>query len=94
MADSENSRTLPAITRRKIPCAPAALAVGAGISFAASASASPAPIEDADPFYLQLSDLRWDAEVQLCKSRFLEVEIRLPDARTSMRVEAENQAAV
>ena len=81
MADSETSRLLPAITRRKLLYAPTALAIAAVTpSLAAAASSAPpaavspdfdpvlpvfADWRAADALYLHLSGLRWDAEVEL-----------------------------
>ena len=107
MIDSENSRTLPAITRRNLLYAPAAFALPAAIPFAsAAASTADTTVNDPNPIlqlfadwqvvharYLELSDLRWDAEVALFrKAEFPEVEIRLPDGRTFSAVTEEEIA--
>lgn len=108
MTDSENSRTLPAITRRNLLYAPAVFAIPAGIPFASLAAASsfdgaatgPDPLLQlfaewhvAHNRYLELSDLRWEAEVALFrKAEFPEVEIRLPDGRTFSAVTEEEIA--
>jgi hypothetical protein len=77
VADSENSRTLPAITRRKLVYAPKALAVTTCMRVAGKASASMA-IDQRDPVLrlfadwqatqglcLHHSDFGWGAEVEL-----------------------------
>ena len=104
MADSENSRTLPAITRRNLLYAPAAFALPGVIPFASvAASTAETSVNELDPVlqlfrdwqvvharYLKLSDLRWDAEVALFrKAKFPEVEIHLPDGRTFSAVTEE-----
>ena len=108
MADSENSRTVPAITRRNLLYVLAAFAIPTGIPFASSAAASDpdgsAMIADpvlqlfadwqaAHTRYLELSYLRWDAEVALFRrAEFPEVEIRLPDGRSFSAVTEEEIA--
>lgn len=106
MADSEISRLLPAITRRKLLYAPTAIAVAVGTpSLAATVRNFPpaAVSPDNDPVlhlfaewqaahadYLHLSDLRWDAEVDLFRrAKFPEVEIHLPDGKTFSAVTEE-----
>jgi hypothetical protein len=93
MADSENSRTLSAITRRKLLWTPAALMTTAGLQFADGAIASPMAASDSDPVlrlwsewqtahvrYLQFSEHRWEVEIQLFRNaKFLEDEIHLLD---------------
>jgi len=98
VADSENSRTLSAITRRNLMYAPAVFAMPAGFPFASPVAASSlaraatgsgpvlqllADWQAAYARYVELSDLRWDAEVALFrKAEFPEVEIHVPDGRT------------
>ena len=106
MADSETSRLLPSITRRKLLYAPTAIAVAVGMpSLAATVRNFPpaAVSPDHDPvlslfadwqaahaLYLHLSDLRWDAEVELfCKAEFPAVEVHLPDGSTFSAVTEE-----
>jgi hypothetical protein len=87
MADSENSRTLPSITRRKLVYLPGALAVPAGMPFAAAAFDSSSPAGNTDPVlrrsatwpahrhFLDLSDLCWNAVVAHYRKR-LHPELR------------------
>ena len=106
MADPEISRLLPAITRRKLLYSPTALVVAAGVSSLAAAArvlptAAVSPDQDpvlhlfgewqaAHALYLHLSDLRWDAEVELFRrAKFPEVEIHLPDDKTFSAVTEE-----
>ena len=103
MIDSENSRTLPAITRRNLLYAPAALANPAAVPFAFAAEpivTGPDPVlqlfadwQAAHIRYLKLSDVRWVAEVALFrKAEFPEVEIHLPDGRSFSAVTEEEIA--